>query len=140
MAEKFVFLSLDHVTERLEELLLHGQDDIPTFLGGPNTKHDQYYPEEGQCPSRGGILKFDYYGMVQRLRKQREMFEKKKHVSFSMAGNSEGTTMFNGSRIGYSSDDDDEEENVSSDGDILSGKVTEDKDGKVRIEPMHELV
>lgn len=67
LASKVVLLGEDEVKERLESLLLNGKDDIPTFFGGP-ANHDKYYPDESKCPNRGeGTLKFDYFGMVERL-------------------------------------------------------------------------
>ena len=82
LAEKFVFLSMDHVKDRLDEFLLNGISDLPTFLGGTNDDHDKYYPEEKNCPTRGGLVKFDYYGMVERLKEQKIAYEQRKHVSF----------------------------------------------------------
>ena len=77
LASKVVLLGQDEAKERLENLLLHGKDDIPTFFGGP-VNHDELYPEEGKCPNRGeGTLKFDYFGMVERLEKQKEEFLQK---------------------------------------------------------------
>lgn len=67
LASKVVLTDVDGMREKLDEMLLNGKEDIPTFFGGP-VNHDQYYPEESACPNRGkGILKFDYFGMVQRL-------------------------------------------------------------------------
>lgn len=67
LASKIILLGQDVVKERLCELLMHGEDDIPTYFGGP-ADHDKYYPDESKCPNRGeGTLKFDYFGMVKRL-------------------------------------------------------------------------
>ena len=75
LAHKFMFFSLEHVQEKLQGLLLNGADDIPTFFGGP-VDHDSLYPEEKNCPKRGeGSLSFDFYGMVERMKKQKELFE-----------------------------------------------------------------
>lgn len=71
LASKVVLLGGDDIKGRLEELLMNGQQDIPTFFGGP-ANHDEYYPEESKCPNRGeGTLKFDYFGMVERLEKSK---------------------------------------------------------------------
>mmetsp|Transcript_32315 Transcript_32315/g.36772 ORF Transcript_32315/g.36772 Transcript_32315/m.36772 type:complete len:399 (-) Transcript_32315:251-1447(-) len=83
LAEKFQFLSVDTVNEQLEELLLNGKDDIPTFFGGISKKHEQYYPGEEAVKSKKGILEFDYYGMVERLKNDSDAFQKRKpHVAF----------------------------------------------------------
>lgn len=67
LASKIVMIGQDDVKERLEDMLLHGEDDLPKFFGGP-ADHDKYYPDESKCPNRGeGSLKFDYFGMVKRL-------------------------------------------------------------------------
>mmetsp|Transcript_3492 Transcript_3492/g.4720 ORF Transcript_3492/g.4720 Transcript_3492/m.4720 type:complete len:341 (-) Transcript_3492:174-1196(-) len=67
LASKVVLLDVDGANKKLEELLLNGKDDIPGFFGGPSD-HDLFYPEESRCPNRGtGTLKFDYFGMVERL-------------------------------------------------------------------------
>jgi hypothetical protein len=66
-----VLLGMDEMRARLKDMLLGGEDDIPSFFGGP-VNHDAMYPEEGSCPARGeGNLKFDYYGMLERLKKQK---------------------------------------------------------------------
>ena len=83
LSEKFIFLSMEHLQNRLNELLLNGSDDIPTFLGGTNKEHDIYYPDPNSWSSTNkvearGILKFDYYGMVERLIQQKELYEKQK--------------------------------------------------------------
>lgn len=80
LAHKFCFYSLDHVPGKLESILWRGQEDIPTFFGGP-VNHDQFYPAVDQCPSRGGgLLKFDWYGMMDRLRQEKEAFEKQQQL------------------------------------------------------------
>lgn len=67
LASKIVLKGLDEAKVRLTDLLQNGERDIPSFLGG-TADHDQYYPEESKCPNRGeGNLKFDYFGMVERL-------------------------------------------------------------------------
>ena len=67
LASKVVLLGADEGQAKMQQLLLHGAADVPTFFGGP-ANHDQYYPDEGKCPNRGqGTLKFDYFGMLDRL-------------------------------------------------------------------------
>ena len=76
LASKVCLLDVDQMKEKLTDLLLHGEDDVPTFFGGPSD-HDKLFPDEGKCPNRGeGTLKFDYYGMVERLKAEKEAFEK----------------------------------------------------------------
>ena len=76
LAHKFSFYSLEHVQEKLEHMLWHGKQDIPTFFGGP-VNHDEFFPNTEKCPNRGeGSLKFDWYGMIERLQQQRDAFEK----------------------------------------------------------------
>jgi hypothetical protein len=80
LANKVVLLDLDGIKPKLTDLLLNGEDDIPTFFGGP-AKHDDYYPDESYCENRGqGTLKFDWYGMVERLEKAKKDFEAKNLV------------------------------------------------------------
>lgn len=72
LASKVALLGTQEVKDRLTDMLLHGADDIPDFFGGPS-KHDDLYPDEGKCPNRGeGTLKFDYFGMIERLAKAKE--------------------------------------------------------------------
>ena len=80
LASKVVLLGVDEIQDKLTELLQHGADDIPTFFGGP-VDHDVLFPEEGKCGNKGkGNLKFDYYGMVERLTAQKkEWMEWKQH-------------------------------------------------------------
>ena len=67
LASKIMMIGQDDVKARLEEMLLHGEDDLPKFFGGP-ADHDEFYPDESKCPNRGeGTLKFDYFGMLKRL-------------------------------------------------------------------------
>lgn len=78
MHQKFQFFSLDHVQEKLQELLLHGAEDIPTFLGGP-VDHNIWYPEAKYAKNQGqGNLTFDFYGMVERLKEQVKEYEQMK--------------------------------------------------------------
>eukprot|EP00980_Cylindrotheca_fusiformis_P022653 scaffold9541_cov77-Cylindrotheca_fusiformis.AAC.2 len=79
LSQKLIFWNntMDHQCQDhlVNLLLLNGWDDVPTFLGGPNQDHDLYYPEEKDCPNRGeGMLKFDFYGMKERLIEQRRKF------------------------------------------------------------------
>lgn len=75
LASKVVLLGQDDVKERLLELI--PEDEVPTFFGGP-CDHDQWYPDESKCPNRGqGVLKFDFFGMIDRLEKAKEEYMKK---------------------------------------------------------------
>lgn len=74
LASKVLLQGTDESKKTLDKMLMNGKDDIPNFLGG-SVNHDEFYPEEGKCPNRGeGNLKFDYYGMVERMQKQKEEF------------------------------------------------------------------
>jgi len=76
LASKVVLIGTDEMQDKLTELLLNGKDDIPNFMGG-EADHDEFYPKEGSCPNRGeGTLKFDYFGMVERLEAAVAAFEK----------------------------------------------------------------
>jgi hypothetical protein len=78
LASKVVLLDIEGIRPRLEEILLGGAEDIPTFFNGPSD-HDKYYPEESYCENRGeGTLKLDFYGMMERLEKAKEEYEKTK--------------------------------------------------------------
>lgn len=75
LAGKFVLKDLDDARELLGEWLLNGKDDIPTYFGGP-VDHDKFYPEESASTNKGqGTLKFDYFGMVERLQKAGKEWE-----------------------------------------------------------------
>jgi len=88
LAHKFSFYKTEHVQAKLEALLWHGKEDIPTFFGGP-ADHDVYYP----TPSKNnkdntnnnnngtGLLKFDWYGMKRRLQEQKAAFEKNRQLT-----------------------------------------------------------
>lgn len=79
LSSKVVLLDLQSITPKLEELLLNGAEDIPKFFGGP-ADHDKYYPEESYCQNRGqGNLKFDFFGMVERLEVAKAEFEASKN-------------------------------------------------------------
>lgn len=76
LASKVCLFDLEQMKEKLSDLLLNGEDDVPTFFGGP-ADHDKLFPDEGKCPNRGeGTLKFDYFGMVERLKKEKDDFVK----------------------------------------------------------------
>lgn len=78
LASKVILLDLEGIRPKLNELLWNGENDIPTFFGGP-ADHDKYFPEESYCENRGkGTLKFDYFGMVDRLEKAKAEFEESK--------------------------------------------------------------
>lgn len=78
LASKVVLLDVEGIKPKLAELLLNGEEDIPTFFDGP-CKHDEYYPDPSQCENRGqGTLTFDWYGMMDRLENAKKDFEAKK--------------------------------------------------------------
>lgn len=78
LASKVVLLDLEGIKPRLKDLLMHGEEDIPKFFGGPSD-HDKYFPEEYYCENRGqGNLKFDFFGMVERLEAAKKEYEESK--------------------------------------------------------------
>lgn len=67
LAGKVMLKDVDAARAMLTEWLQGGEDDIPKFFQGP-VDHDKLYPEEGSSTLKGqGTLKFDYFGMVERL-------------------------------------------------------------------------
>eukprot|EP00956_Cyclotella_meneghiniana_P012034 scaffold17061_cov77-Cyclotella_meneghiniana.AAC.2 len=80
LAGKFILKDTADGCEWMKERLMHGEADIPEFFGGP-AKHDEFYPEEYYSKNRGqGSLKFDYFGMIERLQasaKEWEAMQKK---------------------------------------------------------------
>jgi hypothetical protein len=75
LASKVVLMDLVGVKEKLKDVLVEGEEGIPTFFGGP-CNHDEFYPEEGYCENRGqGTLKFDFFGMAERLEKAKANYE-----------------------------------------------------------------
>ncbi len=75
LASKLVLLDMDGIKPKLKDLLVNGEDDIPTFFGGP-ANHDEFYPDSSRAENRGqGTLTFDWYGMVERLQKAKQEFE-----------------------------------------------------------------
>lgn len=78
LAGKFLLKDQADACEILKEWMMHGEDDIPTFFGG-KSDHDKYYPEEGYCKNKGqGTLKFDYFGMIDRLKASAKEWEEKR--------------------------------------------------------------
>eukprot|EP00553_Chaetoceros_curvisetus_P003690 CAMPEP_0204632914 /NCGR_PEP_ID=MMETSP0717-20131115/25965_1 /ASSEMBLY_ACC=CAM_ASM_000666 /TAXON_ID=230516 /ORGANISM="Chaetoceros curvisetus" /LENGTH=303 /DNA_ID=CAMNT_0051650897 /DNA_START=36 /DNA_END=947 /DNA_ORIENTATION=+ len=73
LASKIVLISSEDSRTKLSEILLNGEDDIPTFLGGKNN-HDELYPTNGTSSNK--VLKFDYEGMSKRLEDDIKMFKK----------------------------------------------------------------
>lgn len=75
LAGKFILKGVDDAREILTNRLANGEDDIPTFFGGP-VDHDKIYPEEGYSKNQGqGTLKFDYFGMIERLKASAKEWE-----------------------------------------------------------------
>lgn len=74
LASKVVLLDLDGVRGKLKDTLMNGEEDVPTFFGGV-CDHDKFYPEESSAENQGkGNLKFDYFGMVERLEEASKEF------------------------------------------------------------------
>lgn len=77
LAGKFLLKDMDNATAIMKELLMNGEEDIPTFLGG-TADHDEFYPEEYYSKNQGeGSLKFDYFGMIERLKENAKLWEEK---------------------------------------------------------------
>ncbi|KAL7532501.1 hypothetical protein ACHAXR_007786 [Thalassiosira sp. AJA248-18] len=77
LAGKFLLKDEHDAQEILKEWLVNGEDDIPTFFGG-KCDHDKFYPEEGYSKNKGqGSLKFDYFGMIERLQASAKEWEEK---------------------------------------------------------------
>lgn len=67
LAGKVALKDVGDARTLLAEWLQGGEADIPAFFQG-TADHDQHYPEEGASKLKGqGTLKFDYFGMVERL-------------------------------------------------------------------------
>lgn len=69
LASKIIMIGSEQSKDKLTEILLNGESDIPTFLGG-TADHDSMYPTDsgsGYFSSVTKALSFDYNGMVQRL-------------------------------------------------------------------------
>ncbi|KAL7563723.1 hypothetical protein ACA910_020413 [Epithemia clementina (nom. ined.)] len=78
LASKLSLLGMDVAKKKVSDMLFHGDDAIPTFYGG-ELDHDVYYPEEAKCPNRGeGSLKFDYFGMLERMAAFKKEYEESK--------------------------------------------------------------
>lgn len=74
LASKIVLVSQDDSKGKLGGILLNGEEDIPTFLGGTKD-HEQMYPKSGKFSDR--TLTFDFEGMKERLAKSVEEFKSK---------------------------------------------------------------
>jgi hypothetical protein len=80
LASKVCLLGMEEAKTKLTPLLLHGAEELPDFFGGPAV-HDTLYPDESKSTVKpgGGILKFDYSGMVERLNAARDDYVKTKN-------------------------------------------------------------
>jgi len=74
LASKILLIGEEESKEKLSSILLRGEEDIPTFLGG-SCDHDAIYPVAGTFPERN--LKFDFAGMEKRLIEAVAAFVKK---------------------------------------------------------------
>jgi len=75
LAGKVILKDMGDARTLLTEWLHGGEADIPTFFQG-TSDHDVYYPEEGASKVKGGgTLKFDYFGMVERLQMDSKAWE-----------------------------------------------------------------
>lgn len=77
LAGKFILKDEADAVEILKEWLEGGEEDIPTFFNG-TADHDTFYPEEAYSKPQGqGNLKFDYFGMIERLQASAKEWEEK---------------------------------------------------------------
>lgn len=98
LASKVCLADLNGMQVKLAEMLEGGENDIPTFFGG-TADHDVYYPDESSCPNRGqGTLKFDYFGMMDRLKKAKLACEEAHADGFQEAENENSTEDVNGEK------------------------------------------
>ena len=73
LASKVQLLGAEAVISKLSDIM--EEKDIPDFMGG-TASHDEFYPVESKCPNRGkGSLKFDWYGMIDRLEADRDAYD-----------------------------------------------------------------
>lgn len=74
LASKIILIDQENTKSKLCNYLENGEEDIPTFLGGP-ADHDMFYPKDGVFPDK--TLTFDYEGMIERLKVSNEKFQAK---------------------------------------------------------------
>lgn len=75
LSHKVDLCDVDRMKAKLADIMMNGKEDVPTYFGG-TANHDALYPEEYYCPVRGkGSLKFDFFGMIERLEKSRDEWE-----------------------------------------------------------------
>jgi hypothetical protein len=75
LANKVKLMDTPHMVEKLKDMLEGGEDAVPTFFGG-TCNHDEFYPEEGYSENKGqGSLKFDFFGMIERLEAAKKEYE-----------------------------------------------------------------
>jgi hypothetical protein len=90
LSHKFSFYNLEHVQTKLNDLLWHGADDVPTFFGGP-VDHDTWYPARNTTAitmsGKGGRLTFDWEGMIQRLQQASLEFQQQQQQQQVRPGN-----------------------------------------------------
>lgn len=77
LAGKFLLKDEEDARGILKEWLEGGEEGIPTFFHG-TADHDELYPEEAYSKPQGqGTLKFDYFGMIERLQASAKEWEEK---------------------------------------------------------------
>lgn len=72
LASKIVLIADEESKEKLSKILLRGEEDIPTFMGG-SCDHDTHVPTNGTFPDK--VLSFDYDGMINRLETEVKAFK-----------------------------------------------------------------
>lgn len=72
--QKFVLIGEEEAQERLSKIMDGGTDNIPTFMPQGTKDHDTMFPEGGADPKDDRVLRFDYDGMIEKLKKDIDTF------------------------------------------------------------------
>lgn len=72
--QKFVLIGEEEAQERLSKIMDGGTDNIPTFMPQGSKDHDTMFPEGGADPKDDRVLRFDYDGMIEKLKKDIDTF------------------------------------------------------------------
>lgn len=76
LSSKIVLIGEEQGQEKFDSILWKGKEDIPTFMPGGTLDHDGMYPEGGKFTEK--VLKFDYDGMIERLKADVKEFQDSK--------------------------------------------------------------
>jgi len=76
LSSKIVLIGEEEGKEKLGKILLGGETDVPSFMPNGTNDHDELYPEGGKFQGDAGqILKFDWDGMIDRLKDDVKQFQ-----------------------------------------------------------------